>query len=67
MPCTSVYDFINGGTIELALLRAPAPTEDTKPVNDGRHGLRPLLTPDADAFALLHDHAKLLAARSAAH
>lgn len=65
MPCTSVYDFINGGTIELALLHAPLP--ETKPADDTRHGLRPLLVPDANAFALLRDHANLLAARSAAH
>lgn len=64
MPRTSVYDFINGGTIQLTFLRPPAPANE--PVEDGRHGLRPLIAPDDDAFTLLRGHAELLAARSAA-
>lgn len=65
MPCTSVYDFINGGVIELVLSHPPV-TDWDRP-GDGHHGLRPLLAPDDDACALLRDHAKLLADRMMAH
>ena len=55
MACNIFYDFINGAEIQLPpILRAPAVDDD------GRHGVRAILTPNKTAQTLLGDHFRML-------
>jgi hypothetical protein len=57
MACNTIYDFITGVRVQLPTIsRAEEAAED-----DGRHGLRAILSPNEAARTLLSDHLRLLA------
>ncbi|MBE9556602.1 MAG: hypothetical protein IMF08_07070 [Proteobacteria bacterium] len=56
MTCNSFYDFISGARIQLPTVsRAIAAVEE-----DGRHGVRAILTPSEEAQALIRDQVRML-------
>ena len=56
MPCNSkFYNFVNGAGIQLSSDSRAAKQED------GRHGVRAILSPNEEARALLDEHTRLLA------
>lgn len=56
MACGTIYDFINGATVQLPTVSGASAAVEP----DGRHGVRAILSPDESARALIADHARML-------
>jgi len=62
MSCRHLYDFVTGAIIQLPTgLRTGAAVEE-----DGRHGVRAILTPNEEAQTLLRDQMRMLSKMSRA-
>lgn len=62
MACNSIYDFISGARLQLPTVSSAAATVE----EDGRHGVRAILTHSEEAQALIRDQVRMLSELSRA-
>jgi hypothetical protein len=59
--CNSFYDFISGARVQMPTVSGAAADKE-----DGRHGVRAILTPSEEAQALIRDQVRMLSEMSRA-